>query len=100
MNAREIVGDLYRALNGARDGSHFIKPENQHLYDRFMESSRVLIREIECYSEPPVRIRRSITEFVTSNNSIDRDRSAENEDSRDKTADTPMADSSMSADNP
>ena len=97
VNARKIVGYLYKALNGASEGSHLIKPENQHLYEQFMESARALIRDIDRYSEPPVRIQRSITEFITSNNSIDGDQSAENDDSRDQPADSPMADSSMSA---
>ena len=65
-----------------------------------MESARALIRDIDRYSEPPVRIQRSITEFITSNNSIDGDQSAENDDSRDQPADSPMADSSMSARQP
>ena len=30
VNARKIVGYLYKALNGASEGSHLIKPENQH----------------------------------------------------------------------
>jgi hypothetical protein len=97
VNARKIVGYLYKTLSGVTESSHLIKPENQQLYEQFMESARALICDIDRYSEPPVRIQRSITEFITSNNSIDGDQSAENDNSRDQPADFPMADSSMSA---
>ena len=100
VSARKIVGYLYKALNGARDGSHFIRPENQDAYEQFMESARVLIRDVDRYSEPPVRIQRSITEFITSNNAIYGDQSAENDDSWDHPADTPMVDTSTSARQP
>ena len=73
VNARKAVGIFYRALNAACEGSHLIKPENQHVYEQFIESVRVLIRDVDRYSEPPVRIQRSITEFITSNNAIDGD---------------------------
>jgi hypothetical protein len=65
-----------------------------------MELARVLIRDVDRYSEPPVRIQRSIAEFIISNNSIDGDQTAENNDSRDQPEDIPMADSNMSARQP
>jgi hypothetical protein len=100
VNARKAVGIFYRALNTASDVSHLIKPENQHAHEQFMELARVLIRDVDRYSEPPVRIQRSIAEFIISNNSIDGDQTAENNDSRDQPEDIPMADSNMSARQP
>ena len=45
--------------------SHFIKPENGHLYEQFITSGRALIRDIDRYSERAI-LQKSVKEFKTS----------------------------------
>jgi hypothetical protein len=47
VNAHKAVGIFYRALNTACEVLHLVKPENEDVYEHFMESVRVLIRDVD-----------------------------------------------------